>query len=417
MAHRGARCKSVGRPAASACRTWQVGDRNDGDAGRRYRPGSTEAIDGTARRVGLARTDLLRRLGRGSRSRTTVVSPSTGEELTTIGTASADDVNRASARATVAQREWAALPYNERAAVLRRAGDLWHANAEEIIGWLMRESGAIGPFGGFQIMTSAEECYEAAALASAPYGELLRSSSPRLSLSRRTPVGVVGVISPFNVPDHPVDPRRRSGAGARQRGHPQARPADRGLRRCRAGRALRPGRVCPTASCTSSPAASTPARPSSPTRSSASSPSPARPAPVAQVAELAARHLKRVHLELGGNSAMLVLDDVDVDAASSVGAWGSFAHQGQVCMTTGRHLVMSSIADEYVAALSARADHLPVGDPTTGPGRARPGHRRRAARQDPRDGDRVGGRGRPAGRRRHVRGPLLPADGARRRAR
>jgi benzaldehyde dehydrogenase (NAD) len=73
-----------------------------------------------------------------------------------------------------------------------------------------------------------------------------------------------------------------------------------------------------------------------------------------------------VHLELGGNSALLVLDDVDVDAASSVGAWGSFAHQGQVCMATGRHLVMSGIADDYVQALASRADHLPVGDPTTG---------------------------------------------------
>ena len=108
------------------------------------------------------------------------------------------------------------------------------------------------------------------------------------------------------------------------------------------------------------------------------------------VGELAAQHLKRVHLELGGNSALLVLDDVDVDAASSVGAWGSFAHQGQVCMTTGRHLVMSSIADEYVAALSARADHLPVGDPTTGHGRPRPGDRRGPARQDPRHGHRIG---------------------------
>jgi benzaldehyde dehydrogenase (NAD) len=84
------------------------------------------------------------------------------------------------------------------------------------------------------------------------------------------------------------------------------------------------------------------------------------------VGALAAQHLKRVHLELGGNSALLVLDDVDADAASSVGAFGSFAHQGQVCMAAGRHLVQSGVADEYVAALAARADRLPVGDPVTG---------------------------------------------------
>ncbi|HET7899758.1 MAG TPA: aldehyde dehydrogenase family protein, partial [Candidatus Nanopelagicales bacterium] len=129
-----------------------------------------------------------------------VVSPSTGEVIGSIGVASPADVARASAAAVEAQKAWAATPYNERAAVLRRAGDLWHANAEEITDWLMRETGAIGPFGGFQIMTSAEECYEAAAIASTPYGELLRTSSPRLSMARRVPVGVVGVISPFNVP-------------------------------------------------------------------------------------------------------------------------------------------------------------------------------------------------------------------------
>ena len=66
------------------------------------------------------------------------------------------------------------------------------------------------------------------------------------------------------------------------------------------------------------------------------------------VGALAGQHLKRVHLELGGNSALIVLDDVDLEAAASVGAWGSFAHQGQICMATGRHLVHASIADEYV---------------------------------------------------------------------
>src|SRR5204862_2112 len=57
------------------------------------------------------------------------------------------------------------------------------------------------------------------------------------------------------------------------------------------------------------------------------------------VGRLGAEHLKRVHLELGGKSALIVLDDVDVDRAVSVGAFGSFLHQGQICMATSRHLV------------------------------------------------------------------------------
>jgi len=85
-----------------------------------------------------------------------------------------------------------------------------------------------------------------------------------------------------------------------------------------------------------------------------------------RVGEVAARHLKRVHLELGGNSALIILDDADVAKAASAGAWGSFLHQGQICMTTGRHLVHTSIYDDYVAAMADKAAHLPVGDPATG---------------------------------------------------
>jgi benzaldehyde dehydrogenase (NAD) len=82
------------------------------------------------------------------------------------------------------------------------------------------------------------------------------------------------------------------------------------------------------------------------------------------VGELAARHLKRVHLELGGNSALIVLDDADVERAVSAAAWGTYLHQGQICMTTGRHLVHERIAESYVEALAAHANALPVGDPT-----------------------------------------------------
>ena len=84
-----------------------------------------------------------------------------------------------------------------------------------------------------------------------------------------------------------------------------------------------------------------------------------------KVGEAAGRNLKRIVLELGGNSPLVVLEDADIEAASSAGAWGSFLHQGQICLAVSRHLVHESIADDYVKALAERASHLPVGNPAT----------------------------------------------------
>src|SRR5690349_22546256 len=74
-----------------------------------------------------------------------VVEPATGNELGTMGNADADDVAEACASAAEAQKEWAAVPHTARAAVLRRAGDLWAEHAEEIRDWNVREVGAIPP--------------------------------------------------------------------------------------------------------------------------------------------------------------------------------------------------------------------------------------------------------------------------------
>jgi benzaldehyde dehydrogenase (NAD) len=82
-----------------------------------------------------------------------------------------------------------------------------------------------------------------------------------------------------------------------------------------------------------------------------------------RVGQLAGGNLKRVALELGGKSAFIVLEDADVEDASSCGAFGSFYHQGQICMAAGRHIVHEKIADAYLEALAGRASRLPVGDP------------------------------------------------------
>lgn len=61
-----------------------------------------------------------------------VVEPATGKQLTTVGMATPDDIATAAAKAAAAQKDWAAKPYTERAAVLRRAGQLFEQYADEI---------------------------------------------------------------------------------------------------------------------------------------------------------------------------------------------------------------------------------------------------------------------------------------------
>ncbi len=290
------------------------------------------------------------------------VEPATGDVIAPMGRATPEDVFAAATRAAEAQRAWAAAPFEQRARVLRRAGEVLEAHTDEIKGWLARESGAIQPFGDFQVHTSAQECFEASALPSHPYGELLRTGSPRLSFARRVPAGVVGVIAPFNVPTilairaiAPAlalgnavvlkpDPRTAISGGAmfarvfEEAGLPagvlQVLPGGADV-----GEALVVAPEVRVIAFTGS------------TRAGRA------------VGALAGQHLKRAHLELGGNSALVVLPDVDVTAAASVGAWGTFAHQGQICMATSRHLVHESIAEEYTQVLTEKVAGLPVGDP------------------------------------------------------
>ncbi|SDX64583.1 aldehyde dehydrogenase family protein [Halobellus clavatus] len=82
-----------------------------------------------------------------------------------------------------------------------------------------------------------------------------------------------------------------------------------------------------------------------------------------RVARNAAEALAFPAMELGGNNPHVVLDDADVDRAVDAGIFGSFMHQGQICISINRHLVHESIYDEYVSRLTDRAAELPVGDP------------------------------------------------------
>jgi benzaldehyde dehydrogenase (NAD) len=293
-----------------------------------------------------------------------IIEPATGNELGRVGIGGPEDVALAAEAGAEAQPEWAATNFEERAAVLRRAGALFEEHAADIEQWLVREAGSIPPKAATETHVAAQECYEAASLASRPQGEILATALPRLSLARRVPVGVVGVIAPFNFP---LILGIRSVAPALALGNAVVFKPD---RRTAVSGGVSIARIFEEAGL---PDGVLHVLPGGPDAGEALVTEP--PVKVVsftgstavgrRVAELAARSLKRTHLELGGNSALIILDDVDIDAAVSAGAWGSFLHQGQICMTTGRHLVQQSVAGAYVEGLAAHADALPVGDPYT----------------------------------------------------
>ncbi|MBT2489937.1 benzaldehyde dehydrogenase [Streptomyces sp. ISL-96] len=291
-----------------------------------------------------------------------VVEPATGESLGRVTLATADDVATAAQTSGAVQSAWARTPHFVRAAVLRRAGDLFAAHADELREWLVRESGSIPGKADFELHVAAQECYEAAALASRPAGQVLPSEAPRLSYTRRVPAGVVGVIAPFNAPlilsIRSVAPALALGNGVLLK--PDPRTAVCGglsLRAVFAEAGLPDGllHILPGGAETGQTLV---ADPDVPVVSFTGSTAAGR-----AVGEAAGRALKRVHLELGGNSALVVLEDADLEGAVAQASWGSFFHQGQICMTTGRHLVHASLYDEYVERLAAKAESLTVGDP------------------------------------------------------
>jgi succinate-semialdehyde dehydrogenase/glutarate-semialdehyde dehydrogenase len=87
-----------------------------------------------------------------------------------------------------------------------------------------------------------------------------------------------------------------------------------------------------------------------------------------RVAEAAARQLLPVVLELGGKDAMIVLDDADLDVASSAAVWGAMMNAGQTCISVERCYVHRALYSNFVSACAAKIDRLRVGngsDPST----------------------------------------------------
>jgi len=292
----------------------------------------------------------------------TVTDKASGEPIFESGLANAADVAASAEAARDAQAAWARRPATSRADVLRKFAQLLETHAAEVSRWIVRESGSIPPKGDFEIGLTIREALEVASLAGAPVGHILSTTGDKRSFAQRVPIGVVGVITPWNSPfilaARAMLPALVLGNAVILKPDVQT-PVSGGHLIARlfeeAGLPAGVLHVLPGAADTGEALVRHPAVGMiSFTGSTAVG---------RRVGEIAGGMLKRVALELGGNNALIVMADADIERAVSAAAFGSFFHQGQICFTAGRHLVHESIAAEYTKQLATRAAALAVGDP------------------------------------------------------
>ncbi len=296
----------------------------------------------------------------------TVLDKALGEPLGTAGNASSADVEEAIARAGAAQAAWAAEGYDVRAGILRGAAFALQARKEEFVEQIVRETGAIAGKAEYEVGAAANELFEGAALTSRPVAEVLPShSTTRLSIAQRVPVGVVGCLTPWNFPlvlgMRVIAPALALGNTVVLKPSPET-PIVGGLMIAELLRdAGLPAGVLQVVPGGVEVGKQLVAHAGVQMIHFTGSTAVGR-----EIAEVCGRRLKKCSLELGGNNALIVLDDADLDQASMIGAWSSFHYQGQTCITAGRHIVARPLVDAYVEKLAERARNISVGDPATG---------------------------------------------------
>ncbi len=298
---------------------------------------------------------------------TSVLEKTTGVSLGYIGIADASDVDAAAHSAAAAQRAWAVTPFDQRAAVMREAARLLKERANEFQQWNVREAGSIGPKADWELHAAYEQILMSAALPMQPTGTIFPSTTPgRTNYWHRLPLGVIGVIAPWNFP---LLLSMRSVAPALALGNAVLLKPD--VKTAVVGGAL----IAQVFADAGLPAGVLQVLPGGPATGDALVRHPqvamvsftGSTAVGRSIGETCGRLLKKCTLELGGNNAIVILNDAELEAASSSGAWGAFLHQGQICMQAGRHLVHHSVAERYAELLSARAAKLHAGDPYAGP--------------------------------------------------
>ena len=294
--------------------------------------------------------------------------PIRGTPATRAAAATPADADAAAAAAAAAFGAWSACPPTQRRALLNRAADLLEQRVPEFTQAMALETGASVQWAHFNCQLAAGMLREAAAMTTQIGGELIPSDKPgHLAMAVRQPAGVCLGIAPWNAPVI---------LAVRAVAWPLA---------CGNTVVLKSSELCPMTHWLVGDTLRQAGLPAGVVNVISQAPEDAASVvdtliahPAVRrvnftgstrvgrlIAQSCATHLKRAVLELGGKAPMLVLDDADLDAAVAAGAFGAFANQGQICMSTERIVVDARVADDFVPRLVAKARTLQAGIPGT----------------------------------------------------
>ncbi|MFF3458678.1 aldehyde dehydrogenase family protein [Streptomyces sp. NPDC002730] len=290
--------------------------------------------------------------------------PYDGEKLASIPVATAVEVDQAYRAAERAQEGWAATnPYTRRL-VFERALRVIEDREQEIAETIIAELGGTRLKAAFELHLAKEFLREAVQLALRPEGRILPSPTDgKENRVYRLPVGVVGVISPFNFPFllsiKSVAPALALGNAVVLKPH-QNTPICGGslVAKVFEEAGLPAGLLNVVITDIAEIGDALIAHPVPKAISFTGSDKVGQ-----HVATVCAANFKRAILELGGNSALIVLDDADLDYAVDAAVFSRFVHQGQVCMAANRILVDRTVEKEFTEKFVAKVKTLKVGDP------------------------------------------------------
>ncbi len=293
--------------------------------------------------------------------------PFTGETMATIPASTREDARRAVKAAADAFPAWWKTPPGAKQRLFLKAADILERRQMEVVGLLAAETGCTFGFGMFQTIFTPNLLRQVAGLVYQPIGEILPADLPgAFYMGVRQPVGVVAGLAPWNAPlilslrsiatplafgntvvlkpseESPITGGILYAEIFEEAGFPpgvfnvvthapgQAEPVvdefmeNPKVRRISFTGSTKTGRI---------------------------------------LAEKAARNLKRMVLELGGQNPLIVLADADLEYAVNATAFGTFLHQGQICMSARRIIVERPIAKEFTEKLIAKTKGLKVGSP------------------------------------------------------